>query len=40
MMYKFLTKLSFPSIGQEKLKLQKQISNLFILIETAIQQCF
>ena len=32
--YIFLIKLSFSSIGQNKSKLQKQISKLLILIET------
>ena len=32
---KFSIKLSFSSIGQDKSKLQKQISKILILIETA-----
>ena len=37
-MHKFSIKLSFSSIGQDKSKLQKQISKLFILIEMAAWQ--
>ena len=36
--YKFAIKLSFSSIGHDKSKLQKQISKLLILIETAAWQ--
>ena len=36
--YKFSIKLSFSNIGQEKSKLQKQISYLLILIEMAAQK--
>ena len=35
MINKFSTKLSFSSIGQDKSKLQKQISKLLILTEIA-----
>ena len=36
--YTFLIKYSFSSIGQEKKKLQKQISKLLILTEMAASQ--
>ena len=34
--YNFLLKLFFSSIGQDKSKLQKQISKLLILTETVL----
>ena len=36
--YKCMVKLSFSSIGQDKSKLQKQISMLFILIEVLLDR--